>query len=501
MLGLAGLLLVALSFWQTSLPAGLERLTGRVDGIPYEFIFLQGQLDKSPRLVLIGHGFSSSAVIMRGFGYTLAKAGYLAALWDFDGHGGNANPLPAGLPRTQLLSNAEAIWAEAQRLAIADAAQPAILGHSMGSRVALEFGVRHPQARATIAVSPVLSPVTHDLPWNLLLLAGQNEPGFLKNAQVLFEQATGRPIHPLSASTINLETGNSRQLVIVPWVEHVSILFSPFAHQAARQWLDGVLGRQAGAQDYTDTRLPWYALGIGGTLLACLCLVRGTQPAMPPAARPGWQRLLILAAAAFLSTLALELVRRLGGELDTFLGLQMGGYLLAWFAIAGLFALILLRDASHPTGTPAWAWLRLPAWQVALSGLLVAVLLWLGVGLLGGQVWLPWLLVPARLRFLPLAIACLLPWSLAVGRINSPARPLGRAGWWLAQAGILLAALFFAIKLDASLRFLLLILPLFPLLLAVQSLAAGRQRHPWAFALSAAPFLAWVILAVFPLSI
>ncbi len=253
-IGLLGLLLLSLAFWRTSLPAGLERVTGSVDGIPYEFIAQTGHLDGSRPLVLIGHGYAGSAVIMRAFAYTLAQAGYVAALWDFDGHGANSNPLPSGLPRDRLLSNAEAVWGEAIRLGIGDYSRTAILGHSMGSGVALEFGVQHPQTRATIAVSPVLSPVTLDLPQNLLLLAGQGESQFQRNAQILLKQAGGE--------SINLVTGNARRYIVIPWVEHVSIVFSPIAHHAARQWLDAVIGRQPGALDYTDTRMLWYAIGL-----------------------------------------------------------------------------------------------------------------------------------------------------------------------------------------------------------------------------------------------
>jgi len=498
--GIGGLLLLVLAFWQTGLPAGLERLQGRVNDIPYEFIAQTGHLDGSRPLVLIGHGYAGSAVIMRGFAYTLAQAGYVAALWDFDGHGANSNPLPSGLPRNRLLSNAEAVWGEAQGLGIGDGSRTAILGHSMGSGVALEFGVRYPQARATIAVSPVLSPVTLDLPQNLLLMAGQNEPGFQKNARILFEQATGQSASPLSSSTINLVTGNVRRLIIVPWVEHVSIVFSPFAHHAARQWLDAVIGRQPGALDYTDTRILWYVIGLTGMLLACLCLVPGTRPALLAAQFSRGRRFLALTGAAISATLLLQLLDRLGLDLSGFLGLQMGGYLLVWFAIAGLLALALLYNRAEPGGTQPWSWLRLPSWSAVWPGLLVAAFLWVGMGLLGGQVWLPWLLIPVRLRLLPLAFACLLPWSLAVGQVTSPAHPLGRAGWWLAHSLILLISLFFAIELNPQLRFLGLILPLFPIILAVQAIAAGRQRHFWAYAFSAAPFLAWVILAVFPLS-
>ena len=56
-----------------------------------------------------------------------------------------------------------------------------------------------------------------------------------------------------------------------------------------------------------------------------------------------------------------------------------------------------------------------------------------------------------------------------------------------------------ALRLSSGLGFLVLILPLFPLILGFHALAASRQRDPLAFALSAALFVSWMILAVFPL--
>ncbi len=54
------------------------------------------------------------------------------------------------------------------------------------------------------------------------------------------------------------------------------------------------------------------------------------------------RRLLALAGGAISATLVLQLLDRLGLDLSGFLGLQMGGYLLVWFAIAGLLALALM---------------------------------------------------------------------------------------------------------------------------------------------------------------
>jgi uncharacterized membrane protein YhhN len=70
----------------------------------------------------------------------------------------------------------------------------------------------------------------------------------------------------------------------------------------------------------------------------------------------------------------------------------------------------------------------------------------------------------------------------------------------LAQTLIVVGAVLLALRLMPNLFFLVLVLPVFPLMLGIQALAAGRQRHAWAFGLSAALFIAWTLLAVFPLS-
>lgn len=67
------------------------------------------------------------------------------------------------------------------------------------------------------------------------------------------------------------------------------------------------------------------------------------------------------------------------------------------------------------------------------------------------------------------------------------------------QSVFILASLLLAVRLSSGLSFLMLILPVFPVLLGAHALAAGRQRDPWAFGVSAALFTSWAVLAVFPL--
>jgi dienelactone hydrolase len=488
-MGIFGLLLVLLSVWRLAAATrGLEITNIKSTAPPLTIIAPKdGEASSRPQ-VLVGHGIAGSSVIMRGFALSLAHAGYTAVLWDFDGHGTNPQPLASDMRSEALLANAEAALAAAQERGFGEPGREplgpgsAILGHSMGSGVALLFGRKRPETAATIAVSPVGQPVTPDLPRNLLLMAGTLEAAFMRNAEERLAEAGGAGGDPAA--------GTARKLIAVPGVEHISILFSPTAHAAAREWLDSTFGPQPGAQDYTDRRILWYGLGLIGTLLAAIAVAPlATEPVPASVAkRPSWRRLGALAGGALGATLILWLAGTAGLGLRTLLGLQVGGYLLLWFGVAGILGLLLLWSRPSPQSRRA-----------VLGGLLAFAALWLGVGLLGQLVWLPWLLIPRRLVLWPLGALLMLPWFLAAGEVSQGKGIAGRAGWWLAQSAILVAALILALQLSPEMGFLLLILPLFPIILGFHTLAAAPYRGSWPFALSGALFVSWLLLAVFPL--
>ena len=477
-----GLLLLLFSYRQIGEAAsGLSIIIVRAPEPGLHILSPQGVPPRDRPLVLVAHGYSGSTVIMRGFAYALAHAGYTVALWDFDGHGTNPRPLPTGERGDALLASAEAALNVAVMSGFGDPDRVAILGHSMGSGVALAFGQENPGTAATIAVSPVGQPVTAELPRNLLLMAGGLEPAFLANARERLAEAGG--------AGGDHAAGTARAFVAIPGVEHISILFSPAAHTAARDWLDATFGRQPGAQDYTDRRILWYGLGLLGALLlgAGLAPLVAGPLAEPAPQRSLWRRLAALTGGALGATLLLWLAGLAGLGLRTLLGLQVGGYLMIWFALAGVLGLLLL-----------WVRPARPSWRALLGGLLAFAILWLGVGLLGQLVWLSWVLIPRRLVLWPLGILLLLPWFLAAGETVRGVR-FGRIGWWLAHSAIVVAALFLALRLGPDLGYLVLILPLFPLILALHALAAAPHRGAWPFALSGALFTAWLLLAVFPL--
>jgi pimeloyl-ACP methyl ester carboxylesterase len=482
--GLAGLILFLVAAWQIrSSQAGLETHRSTSGPFPVTFIGQEGSLDGSRPLVLIGHGFSGSGTIMNGFALTLAHAGYTTALWDFDGHGSNPNPMAPGFQIDSNLANVEFVKSEARRIGLADLSRTAVLGHSMGSGVALLYGQTYPDTWATIAVSPIGITVSPDLPHNLLLMAGELEPNFIMNAERRLAEAGGDGGDPAE--------GTARALVIIPGVEHMSIIFSSSAHRTALDWLDRVFGLQPGARLYSDRRILWFVLGVAGSLLAALFLSPTSREAEPSETdyRPLWYKVLSLVGGMLLAVIFLWGSGLAGLQLEGLLGLRIGGYLLVWFGLSGLFSLILLRLS-----------LPRPNSGQILAGLLIFVIMWVGVGLMSHLVWLPWLLIPQRLVLWPAAVMLLLPWFLAFGEAQRRTGPAGRAAWWLFQSITVFAVLYLGLRLTPSLGFLLLILPVVPALFLLHAVPVLDQRSRWSIALSGSLFIGWMLLAVFPLA-
>jgi pimeloyl-ACP methyl ester carboxylesterase len=477
--GLGGALLVLLAVWQIwGANAGVGVVHLKPDGLPLT-VWSPAGIDKGTRpVVLVGHGFAGSEVVMRGFSLTLAKAGYVVAAWDFDGHGSNARSWRAD----DLVQDAEQALAEVQRLGLADTSRVAILGHSMGSGVALTYGQIHPETSATIAISPVSRAVTPKLPHNLLLMAGSLEGSFVSSAQQRLAEAGGAGGDPAA--------GTGRQLVVIPGVEHVSILFAPPAHQTTRQWVDATFGPQPGAVMYRDHRILWYGLGVVGVLLlaAAISPVTAGLTVEKRRSRPAWRWFLALLVGAFGATLLLWLASMVGLNLSNFLGLLVGGYLMVWYGLAGLIGWLVV--GTLPNGPSRWA---------ILGGLLTFAALWLGVGLLGNFVWMPWLLIFRRLVIWPLGCILLFPWFLLAGEATGWTGFWGRAGWWLVQSVILVGGLSLALRLNTELGFIAIILPLFPIILGLHALGVAPQRGSWPYAISGALFTSWLLLAVFPL--
>jgi|GEM_PF-430085 len=475
---LLALILIFISLWKLNLAnQSLSFIHIKEDRLPITIITKSAGVTSSRPLVLIAHGFSGSEVLMRGFSLTLAHAGYTVAAWDFPGHAANPSPLEY----ENLLQAPEITLQVVRDLQLADTSRTAILGHSMGSGVALDFGFDNPVVDATIVVSPVQRDLSPTTPANILFLAGSLEPMFLENARVNLESAGGE--------SDDIKSGTARKLITVPNVEHISILFSPFSHNQARLWLDQAFETQPDQVVFLDKRMLWYFIGLFGILLLGVAIsplmtrLSSQQINYPKDIRTA----LILALSALASTLLLWFFIRLGLPVQSLFGISVGGYLFLWFLIAGMFGLLLLRPV----------WLK-PSLYDLSAALLIFLTLWIGIGLLGHYVWLHWMLSPYKLILWILGGFVLLPWFYLCGLPFSTKNIKTLITWWLLQNAIILLAIFLAVKLSPNLSFLIIIIPLYPVILAIHTLLASFQRSTWGYAISAAFFVSWLFLSVFP---
>jgi len=478
-----GILLVAISIWQiTASQKGLDVINLPTTNPPVTIIAPADVAPASRPTILIAHGFAGSSVLMRGFALALAHAGYTTISWDFEGHGANPNPFSLSSGSDDLIQNAEVALAESEATGLIDTQRIAILGHSMGSGVALSYGIVHPDTYATIAISPVSQSVSFTLPHDLLLMAGSLEPQFVTNAKGLLTMAGGQ--------SDDLAAGTARKLVIVPNVEHISILFSPTAHATSRSWLDGTFGPQSGSSNYTDHRILWFLVGIIGFVF----LANGSLNSLPVIfiknihIKPFWLKLIAILSGGIASTSVLWLVSLSGVKISQLLGLVVGGYILIWYAVAGVISCLIYRP--HPSK---------PIFMELVKGLVAFAALWLGVGLLGNFVWLPWLLIPSRLWLWIPGSIILFPWFFVIGEAARQANTLGRLGWWLYQVIVVVGSFYFALKINPELGFIFIILPLVPVMLGLHMLTISPKHGSWAFGISGAMFTTWLLLAVFPL--
>jgi pimeloyl-ACP methyl ester carboxylesterase len=478
-----GVILASISIWQIgNAQKGLEVINLHTTNPPATIITPSDNTATSRPTVLIAHGLAGSEELMRGFALTLAHAGYTTISWNFEGHGSNPNPFVLGSDSTDLLRNAEAALIEADGTGLIDAEHIAILGHSMGSGVALLYGVSHPNTQATIAISPVKQQVSANLPHDLLLMAGSLEPQFVENAQGLLASAGGE--------NADFANGTARKLEVIPNVEHISILFSPTAQSNARSWLNSIFGQQPGAENYTDRRILWFGVGILGFILLSNAILNSLPISSGKKVRsiPVWFKLIDLIGGGIIATLILYLLSLLGVNVSQMLGFLVGGYILIWFAIAGITNLIILRPhISSPSGIGI------------LKGFVGFAALWLGVGLLGNYVWLPWLLIPARFWLWIPGSIILLPWFLSYGEAAKLAKTSGQVGWWLVEVISVLGSLYLALMLNPELGFLMLILPIFPIMLGLNMLIISPKHGAWAYAIPGAMFTSWLVLSAFPL--
>lgn len=455
------------------------------EGVPLLYVTPQTQ-QKIPG-VLVAHGFAGSKQLMLGYAHVLAHAGYGVMLWDFGGHGINRIPLEKDSLQKYIDIATGALLEQPE----IDPSRLALVGHSMGSGAVMSAAIRdNNRYTATVAISPTSAEVTSSSPANLQLQAGSNEGVFVANAEKLLKQAGGE--------NQNFVDKKARSLVIVPNADHISILFSNYSHQSVKNWLNATF-RLTDNSQYIDRRMSWYILHLLTWLFILAVAAPMLKKLLPHkpyklSAIKTWGGLAIVPV---ITPIGLILINLAIGILKWFNLIQVemqniGGFLLSgvlgiWFFIAGTVWLGIIR--------------RLPRPKInsLLMGLLLFGVLWVAFGAIADRVWLQWLLITPRfILWLLLSFACL-PWFLASGLVQQNTGIFQRFVWWLAQNLAIISGLLVAIYFLPQLGFLLMLLPIFPIIIALLSFVAAQVDDAWSYALGSTLFFAWIIAAVFPL--
>lgn len=470
-------------------PDEMSRRHVVVDRVPLDEVHPPAATGARRPGVVVAHGFAGSARLMAQFGASLAARGYAVVLLDFSGHGANTRPLPDGAASTDastaaLQHDLDVATNHLRGLPDVDGSRIALVGHSMGATAVTRYAAAHPEVTATVAISlPDSSTVLPDRPARLLLLVGGLEfPAFRIEAERAVEHS-----------------GRGRSMVVVPAVEHISILYAPRTHRETVAWLDDSFGGPA-----AERAMPSPFRRVGGAAVLLLSLLAGLYPVawlMFGRARADWPRFRVSqtgpgVAAAVPATAVAALAAPL---LPTNrLPLALGGYLIGFTVTAGavLLGSLRLRGAAFPAPEPPArpGRLRLAFATPVLIGYAAATIavpthLGLTNVLPVGARW--WLLALMWAGFAVLAYAA--------ERVTA-----GNSFGVLAVSAVAVIALTGAAVVGLIAGFLLLVVPLLAVLLLWQAIWSALLHRfsapPWLIALVGSLVVAWPMASALPVT-
>ena len=426
--------------------------------------------------VVVAHGFAGSRQIMQAYSLALARAGYVAYAFDFEGHG--RNPVPMSGDVTQIDGTTRLLVAQTRAVvdAVAGDAPVALLGHSMASDILVRVASETPGDEPLVLISAFSQAIDGAAPDTMLLIAGAWEPGLRD-----FALRALRMVQPEAQMGQTVTGPITRRAAIAPASDHVAILHSRVALAESVDWLDRAYGRSSAV---STPPTGWALLALLGALVALTWPLARLLPARDDAPPSLTSRHFALAVA--LPALAVPLI---AVPLNPgWLPVLVADYLALHLFLYGALQLAILRWLGRPLGPFApWAALLLLVWGLGVFGF--------ALDRYGANFWPG----PGRGWVLLVLIAGALPFGLADAALAHHA-PL----WQRLTARLgFLVSLALAVALDfEGLFFVVMIVPVI-LLFFVTFGSMGRAVAARAGA--AAPgaalgvILGWALAVSFPL--
>jgi hypothetical protein len=352
----------------------------------------------------------------------------------------------------------------------------ALLGHSMATDILVRAAATRSDVGPMVLISAFSQAIDGTEPENLLLVAGQWEPGLRA-----FAVEAAQMVDADAAAGQTLQSGSViRRAVVAPFSEHVSVLHSRVARAEALAWIDRGFGRTSQIRVLPTG---WAIL----SLFAGLVMVFGPLAAMlPRAPRPApdlswWQLLGLIIGPGVIAPVVALMVK------PSFLPVLVADHLMLHLLIFGAVQLALMRYWRLPIGPVSGAAFALVlAWCVVFGLLLdrYAANFWPTVD---------------RLWIIAVILVGAVPYMLADAALAV------RAPFWqrlLLRLGFL-GSLVLAVMLDFErLFFLIMIAPvmvLFYLIFGTVGRSAAQVSGPAAPGLALGIVLAWALGVSFPL--
>ena len=186
---------------------------------------------------IICHGYAGSKEMMRQLAFDISNAGSNAVIFDFIGHGSNAQKLinnPTELSGTtqQLVDQLIGII-DFLKTKYGSEIKINLIGHSMASDIVIRAS-ENQDISSIAAISPYSTKVTSNFPRDLLLTSGQFERHLRKHS-LKFTQL----IDPAANENIEYSNGTVRRKAsYTKNTGHVSVIYSPHTSREIIEWFD-----------------------------------------------------------------------------------------------------------------------------------------------------------------------------------------------------------------------------------------------------------------------